>query len=215
MIRRHTSVFRSLLMLLDGVVALVVLGILSELRFGAAWETTLQASLRVAWAPMLLLYAAGWVALLYLEGQYRLRAQWRLRTEVMGILRAGAWMALLTVAALFLLDATDLSRLFLVALFPLQAAATIATRSVLRWWFSRLRANGRNTRNVLVLGTGPRAVAFARQVEDHTALGLRILGFLGDEPGDVPGDWPHLGPVASIVEVLHANVVDEVAICLP
>ena len=79
-IRRHASALHAFLMLSDASVALLVVGLVSQLRFGAGWGTALQRLFTPSWAPRLL-YAAGWVLLLYLAGQYRLRARWRLRTE--------------------------------------------------------------------------------------------------------------------------------------
>jgi exopolysaccharide biosynthesis polyprenyl glycosylphosphotransferase len=67
---------------------------------------------------------------------------------------------------------------------------------------------------MLILGTSDGAVRFARDVEQHTALGLRVMGFVGEAP-PVGSRWPYLGTIGSISDVLHDQVVDEVAICLP
>ncbi|MEO7118079.1 MAG: sugar transferase, partial [Candidatus Limnocylindrales bacterium] len=119
-----------------------------------------------------------------------------------GVIRAGIWMALISFTFLFYL-------------IPTQILATFLTRALLRWWYRRRRGAGHNARQVLVVGTGPAATAFARQIEDHAELGLRVFGFIGAAQHDVPGRWPLLGPIDDIERVLHSSVVDEVAICLP
>ena len=214
MIRRYASALRLLLMVTDACVALAVTAVVSQLRFGSDWQQALNLTFRPTWVPILA-YAVLWVGVLYHEGEYRLRARWTLRTEVAGISRGAAWMALLTFTALFLSDMKEVSRLFLLVLFPVQAAATIATRGVLRWWLARIRRAGKNVRNVLILGTGRQALAFSAQLAEHSALGLRIIGFLGDEADSLADPRSYLGPIASFEQVLHSQVVDEVAICLP
>jgi exopolysaccharide biosynthesis polyprenyl glycosylphosphotransferase len=72
-----------------------------------------------------------------------------------------------------------------------------------------------NNRNLLILGTGPLAVRFAHQMDEHTALGIRVIGFLGAEAPATREPWPWLGPVEGLVDLMHSRVVDEVAVCLP
>jgi hypothetical protein len=124
-------------------------------------------------------------------------------------------MALISGSVLFVFRLPDISRTFLVALFPAQWAVTLVSRVLLRLTFERLRARGYNQRFVLVVGTGQEALAFARKVEDHRELGLEIRGFLDDERGELPKRWTYLGRLDRIEEVLHTLVVDEVAVCLP
>jgi len=212
MIRRHASTLRALLMLGDALAALVVLAVVAHVRFGPDWDIGLPEELaRPGWA---ILYAAVWVLLLYLEGQYRLRARWTLRSEAVGIVRAGVWFGLLTTSALFLAHAGEVSRLYVVLLFPTQVAVTIVMRATLRWTLSWMRRHGRNVRNILILGDGPRAREFAAQVEVHSALGLHVIGFLGEGDGLESVRWRLMGQLADLKEVLHAYVVDEVAICV-
>jgi exopolysaccharide biosynthesis polyprenyl glycosylphosphotransferase len=53
-------------------------------------------------------------------------------------------------------------------------------------------------------------------VEDHRELGLEIRGFLDDgSPTELPTRWRRLGDLEDIERVLNAEVIDEVAVCLP
>src|SRR5207245_324885 len=62
---------------------------------------------------------------------------------------------------------------------------------------------------------GARGQQFAAKLEDHLELGLRVEGFLDDEEFELPRRWRYLGPMDRLERVLHDQVVDEVAICLP
>ncbi len=57
---------------------------------------------------------------------------------------------------------------------------------------------------------------FAAKLESHRELGLRVVGFLDDSPAfELPAGWDYLGKLDRLEELLHSQVIDEVAICLP
>jgi exopolysaccharide biosynthesis polyprenyl glycosylphosphotransferase len=214
MLRRHAFGFRTLLMLADGGLAIALLVVLSIIRFGEGWLEV--------WRPVLdqpvavaAGYGAAWVAVLWLHGLYRPRSRWSIRSEGLAIGRAVIVLALISGTVLFAFRMPDVSRLFLLVLFPTQWLLTLATRVALRLGFEWLRARGYNERFVLVVGAGPRAVAFAEKLEAHRELGLRVRGFIDDEITAVPPRWRYLGKLDSIERLLHDDVIDEVAICLP
>jgi exopolysaccharide biosynthesis polyprenyl glycosylphosphotransferase len=214
MLRRYASGFRTLLMLADAGLAFALLVALSIARFGENWLTV--------WRPLLeqpaivaVGYASAWVVILWLHGLYRPRARWSIRSEALAILRATLILGLITGTVLFAFRLPDVSRLFLILLFPSQWALTLATRVALRLVFERMRARGYNVRYVLVVGEGTRGQAFAAKLEDHRELGLTVLGFVDDERGHLQARWKHLGPIDALATLMHAEVIDEVAICLP
>ncbi len=201
-------------MLADAALAIFLLGVMSFARFGEAWLSTWEAVLLEP-AAFAAAYAAGWVVVLWLHGLYRPRARWTIRSEGLAIARSVVVMAMVTLSLLFVFRLPDVSRSFLVLFFPAQWLLTIASRLLMRWTFERLRARGYNLRFVLIVGTGARAQAFAAQLEDHRELGLKIRGFVDDDPRDLPRGWKYLGPLENIETYLYDDVIDEVAICLP
>jgi exopolysaccharide biosynthesis polyprenyl glycosylphosphotransferase len=216
MIRRHARSLQALLVAADALLAAGLLVVLSYLRFGAAdWAIYWRQAVR---EPLVFvaLYAVGWVAVLWFHGLYRPRARWSIGAEVGDILRATVVMAFASFSVLFIFKLPDVSRLFLLLLFPAQAVLALGTRATLRVAFERLRRRGLNARFVLVVGAGRRGQRFAEQISAHHELGLRVTGFLDDEVGDpLPNDWRLLGRLEDLQDVLHHVVIDEVAICLP
>jgi exopolysaccharide biosynthesis polyprenyl glycosylphosphotransferase len=96
------------------------------------------------------------------------------------------------------------------AVFAVQRALIFSTLRL-------LRRSGRNFRHAVVLGSGPRARAFASEVAAHPEWGIRIVAFLDE--GDVPHD-PSLAtePLRKLVdfpEVARSEVIDEVVIAMP
>jgi exopolysaccharide biosynthesis polyprenyl glycosylphosphotransferase len=117
---------------------------------------------------------------------------------------------------IFLLKLENVSRVFVLVLLIAQPIVTVATRLALRLFLGWMRDRGYNSRQMLIIGSGREAHEFAREIERHAALGLRIIGYLAGPGGSSRvGDRGVLGTVDQIEEVLHRLVVDEVAICLP
>ena len=214
MIRRHAIGFRTILMLVDGVLAAVALSLVSYARFGDEFYVRWLPYLSQPWG-LIALYAVSWVFVLWLHGLYRPRARWTIRSEALALARAGVVMSLLTLSLLFVFRLEDVSRSYLILLFPTQWLITLLTRIGLRIAFEKMRQGGYNLRFVVIVGAGERAQAFARKLEDHQELGLRVVGFLDDQRFELPGTWKYLGPLEGIEALLHHAVIDEVAICLP
>jgi exopolysaccharide biosynthesis polyprenyl glycosylphosphotransferase len=225
-IRRHIHAFRLSLMAADAASAAAIFVVASMIRFGPRWQGVwhnlgLEVPLAMAVA------ALAWTTVMWLSGLYRLRARLTIRTEMLDIVKAGLLIAVLTFAALYVFKIPQVSRLFLLLLFVAQLALTMASRVVLRRLLAGARERGRNTRHMLVVGTGRPAQAFAERIERHRELGLRVIGHLAVTERDGPAGHhgqaeprpnvtrPILGHVDDIEDVLHTRVVDEVAICLP
>jgi exopolysaccharide biosynthesis polyprenyl glycosylphosphotransferase len=234
-IRRHHAAFRVSLMGVDAVTAAATFIAVSLFRFGPDWPLVWT---RIGIDPTILIttYAATWIAVLSVNDLYRLRARWSIRREALDVIRAGSFLAVLTFSALFILKLPEVSRLFLLYLFPAQVVVTFLSRLILRWTFARARERGLNTRFVLIVGTGRSAREQADRIERHRELGLKVIGHLafsapavlngnhvngngagGDPDALAPGSLgrPIIGQLDEIEDILHARVVDEVVICLP
>jgi exopolysaccharide biosynthesis polyprenyl glycosylphosphotransferase len=217
MIRRHALAFRTTLMLADGGLAIGLAFLLSVMRFGRDEALPKLNSTLPDTRAMVLVFAVAWVVALWMHGLYRSRTRWTFRSEARDILRATATFAVATLAFLFVFKLPDVSRLLLLYLFPSMAAMAFLTRVGLRLLLARLRESGRNTRFMLVVGANERAQQFADLVECHQELGIKVIGHLKGTPTDngVVLTRPSLGTLDELITILHSEVVDEVAICLP
>jgi exopolysaccharide biosynthesis polyprenyl glycosylphosphotransferase len=207
---------RLALMLGDGITASLVFLALSFIRFGdgawmAFWSRT-GIDIRLA----AIIFGIGWVLALWYHGLYRLRVRWQLRTEAKDIARSTILYAAITLAGLFVVHRDNVSRLFLLAIFIVQPLVTFAERSILRVAFSEMRKRGYNARYMLVVGTGRLAEDFANLVEARGYLGIRVIGHVSVPLEAEPQvTRPILGTIENIERIFHANIVDEVAACLP
>jgi exopolysaccharide biosynthesis polyprenyl glycosylphosphotransferase len=218
MIRRHVTALRLLFMAADGLTAVGLFAAVSVHRFGTTNWLGVWTAVGVDGWFLAAAYGLAWVVATWLLGLYRLRVRWSIRSELVDLVRADILVAVATFTVLFLFKLPNVSRLFLIELFLAQIGLSVAVRIAVRLTFGWARSHGRNTRWVLVVGSGPAAEAFADRLERHVELGLRVVGHLalGDEltsPGSPAR--PVLGSADDIAAVLHEHVIDEVAICFP
>ena len=219
MIRRYAAVFHLTLAACDTALALLVVLAAVNIRFGrtAGWRpndvrTALpDTNLAVA------VFVGMWIGVLWMHGLYRSRALWTRRGEVAVVLRATLIQLVLTLSMLYVFKLPDVSRLLLIVVFPSLAIATVAIRMVMRQVLVFARDHGRNVRFMLILGANSRAEAFADLVECHPELGLVVIGHLKADAADVGTvlSRPLLGMLDDLEQILHSQIVDEVAICLP
>ncbi|TAM72930.1 MAG: hypothetical protein EPN50_04080, partial [Chloroflexota bacterium] len=215
MIRRHITALRLAMMAADLLSALFLFVIVSLFRFGPGWASLWDAA-GLDPLPAALVYATIWMATLWFINLYRLRARLTGRRELVDIVRAALLVALAVFSALFVFHLDNVSRLFLVEFFAAQVLVTIGSRTIVRAALRWARSRGYSTRFILIVGSGVQARAFAARVERRRDLGLRVIGYLAEEPGPgLVGQSRILGGLEDIEEIFHSRVVDEVAICLP
>jgi exopolysaccharide biosynthesis polyprenyl glycosylphosphotransferase len=136
------------------------------------------------------------------------------RLSVQACLTSG----LLLTGTLYLLHAEDISRMIVLGTVGLVTVGLSLRRLIYRMLLYRDFERGIGTRNVLIVGTGPEAVALRYYLESIRHLGYRFKGFI--ESG---GSDSHLsatsGDVVGTLDTLFQNVreqfVDEILFTTP
>jgi exopolysaccharide biosynthesis polyprenyl glycosylphosphotransferase len=152
-------------------------------------------------------------------GLYRSRRLSTLHTELFDVLKAMAINTACLVALSFLFSIQMITIRFLAIFWLVGTVLMSASHLALRTIAAQLRSRGKDLRHLLVLGTNPRAIEFARRIKANPDRGYRLLGFVDD---DWPGmfalnttDFKLVSDYAGLAEFLRRNVVDEVAVYLP
>jgi exopolysaccharide biosynthesis polyprenyl glycosylphosphotransferase len=151
-----------------------------------------------------------------LYGSKRLSSRW---DEVQDILKATTLGALLIATLGVAAREPMMDRSFLVVFWVVTTVTCVLSRMAIRSLLSNLRRHGRNSRNMVVVGTNARALAFVDGIHHRPELGYRILGFADD-------DWHGLDELRAaghkivsdlthLPDFLRLNVVDEVVLALP
>jgi exopolysaccharide biosynthesis polyprenyl glycosylphosphotransferase len=141
------------------------------------------------------------------------------KSEIIEVLKAT------TLAAVFLLLAARLLHIrmatprFVWVFWVSVTLLMILGRVVVRWFLEMLRAHGKNIRQMLILGTNPRALEFASRIQARPELGYRVHGFVDDDWAGVQNFLASGNSICcdftALPEFLRGHVVDEVAIFVP
>ncbi len=160
-----------------------------------------------------------WHAIFSSFGLYGSRRLGDRKGEAIVALKAtsAATLALGFVAACF--QARAITPAFLAVFWMAGATAIILSRLALREFLRRARMHGRNLRHLLIVGSNPRAVEFARAIESRPEWGYQLVGFADEEWSgnrefekngkSIVSDLEHFS------DFLRERIVDEVAIALP
>lgn len=143
----------------------------------------------------------------------------RPRAEMVNVMRATALATGIMLVAALLFHITMVTPVFLTVFWAVSTTLVVLSRLTLRYLLKQVRVRGRNLRLVLVVGTNPRALEFARKAESTPELGYRVIGF-ADDPWDGIGEVRKAGYVlaCSLEELpnfIRHSVVDEVVMALP
>ncbi len=119
---------------------------------------------------------------------------------------------------LYFMKYQHISRLFIFLIGVMTFVVLILERMLFHYVQRKIRLSGYNNRNVLVVGTGPRAREFTRLILSHAEWGLRIIGYVDDEPREEDArilEGQIIGTIGDIPRLVRENVVDEVIVAIP
>jgi exopolysaccharide biosynthesis polyprenyl glycosylphosphotransferase len=167
----------------------------------------------------LLVLILAWNQLFNYFGLYerrRLDSWWR---EWLDIIKAVSVSVLLLVSLAFFLSDHPVDKQVLFHFWMACIVLTVLGRSAVRFLLVWLRNRGRNLRYIVFIGSGPRAVDWAKKILSRPELGYRLLGFIDDDYHDSAIDRI---PKAQLLcdlnrfqKFVEHQVVDEVFIALP
>jgi exopolysaccharide biosynthesis polyprenyl glycosylphosphotransferase len=139
--------------------------------------------------------------------------------EIPDIIKATSFVTLTTAGLALLFKVGMISPEFLLAFWILATLFMCLGRMGLRITLAWMRRRGRNSRNMIIIGTNPRALKFANEIRMKPELGYRLLGFV-DEPWDglnhqhLEG-FPVISNLKTFPEFIRTFSVDEIVLALP
>ena len=205
--------------------------VLVTLSFGAASILAAYSDNRVSIAEFLSLrvkisncvifvaFLIVWHLLLRSYGLYRSKSVPTREADILEAMKAIALSTVCLGAGAVFFHIRLVTPLFLLLFWSFGTFLVAVSRISLRRTLDQVLQRGRNLRYVLIVGTNPRAVEFARRIKAEPERGYRVLGFVDD-------DWVMIGEheksgyalvcdTHGLPEFLRRNVVDEVAMYLP
>jgi exopolysaccharide biosynthesis polyprenyl glycosylphosphotransferase len=152
-------------------------------------------------------------------GLYASRRLGERRKEVLDVLKATSLGTLFVVAGSLAFQVTLAKPIFFLAFWTTVTITAICSRLVMRMMLASVRKNGRNLRDVLVVGANGRALSFVQKMLSHPELGYRVIGFVDQEwEGAVAvrdSGFELACDLEGVPQFLRDSVVDEVVMALP
>jgi exopolysaccharide biosynthesis polyprenyl glycosylphosphotransferase len=179
----------------------------------------LSVRIKISNALLFLGFVLAWHLIFRLRGLYRSRRIGLVVSEWWDVTKAVALGTLLLSALALLLHLEAVDRSFLLVFLLVSLVGTILTRSLLRMVLGEMRRRGRNLRNLVIVGCGPRGARLGAEIWKRPELGYMLLGYIDDLPP--PRSPLHgapeklLGKLSDVESILSSSEVDEVMICLP
>jgi len=159
---------------------------------------------------LLLLFASVWPLVFGITGLYRARRIRRTHEEAARVFAGCALGAVVAVG--FAVTSRGDFRFADVGLFwAIATAATLTLRGLRR----ALLAGKRHLRRVLVVGSGARALRASRELMLQSELPCEIVGFVDTSDRRGPIEYPTIGTLESLEQLLMRQPIDEVFIALP
>jgi Undecaprenyl-phosphate glucose phosphotransferase len=162
--------------------------------------------------PLVLLVAA---VCYRLAGQYHVHRLRRFREEMVSVAKGTALLTLLVIGAIFSVHSAYESRATVVVFSGLTAFSVLAARRLswvgIRW----LRTRGFNQSLAICVGTGRVARKTAHALRRASWMGIKVLGFVEDQPSRWTEDLHILGTTAQLPDFIEKYRVGHVFICLP
>jgi exopolysaccharide biosynthesis polyprenyl glycosylphosphotransferase len=178
-------------------------------------------SMRVKVGNILLFLALlfAWHFAFTVFGLYQSKRLGDRKSEVKDVLSATFLGTLAIALASFVFRIHMVTPVFLFLFWAASSSITVACRLALRKFLDLVRARGHNLRQIVIVGTNPRAVRFARTIEGKAELGYRLVGFVDQEWAGSQefrsAGYRVVSDFERFPHFLRERVVDEVALALP
>jgi exopolysaccharide biosynthesis polyprenyl glycosylphosphotransferase len=228
MIKEKEQIFRKLLMALDMIVVLLAFFMAFILRqnIHVIYRIDLFPDKHVMgelgsvfkYIHLLPFMLFAWWASLRVLGLYESFRRKSFFEIAWGIIKSAfiTIIAISTGAFIFKLD--FINRGVIILLFFTSCSFLILERFFIVSFLRRFRKQGHNSRNVLLVGTGPRAENFIKLIHKHNEWGLKILGLIDVDKGmldkTIYGEKV-IGVLDDIPSIIDEKVVDEVMFIVP
>jgi exopolysaccharide biosynthesis polyprenyl glycosylphosphotransferase len=159
-----------------------------------------------------------WCVLLHMNGMYKGLRTMTIPRALFIIIKSAFLTAVIFGAITFLFKLKFVSRVFFIAFLAISFMALSIEKILLFLVMRYVRKQGYNYRMLLVVGTGKRAGHFIARIKSHPEWGLKIVGVIDYEKGQLGRDIEGsdvIGTLDDIPKILHKRSIDEVVFIVP
>jgi Undecaprenyl-phosphate glucose phosphotransferase len=219
MLKKHSQVFLSVLLLSDTVVTAGAWMLAYVLRTHGGFIPLTRG------VPNLGSYIAALPVVCFLSvlsyryaGMYLPRREGSAGTETLAVFRGTVFALVAVLAISFFYRQSEYSRAIVVIFAVLTPIFLSFERFFIRAILRRIRVRGRNARKALVVGAGKIGQKLAEAVARNPWTGVRIIGYVDDRPERVGRRYAGaevLGSLEDTPEIIEKKEVDQVFLAIP
>lgn len=155
-----------------------------------------------------------WAGLLRYCGAYGPMRTKSFAQTLIPVLKGSSAAVIVLMTLLYAFKLEYVSRALIIVFFVVNSALLLAFKASVLLVTRYLRKKGYNFRTMLIVGTGRRALEFAKLIEEKKQWGVHVLGFVSvgrvEEPGPAPPRERVLGDVEDLERLITTVQVDEV-----
>jgi exopolysaccharide biosynthesis polyprenyl glycosylphosphotransferase len=159
-----------------------------------------------------------WCLTLYANRMYQ-SMRTRAYLEILwAVVKSAVATLLLLGTFIFLFKLNFMSRLFFLLFLGISFLFIWLEKTAIFMSSHYVRRQGLNTRRLIIVGTGRRAIEFIKKADQHPEWGFELLGAIDDEPGrgvHQVGRLGVIGTLEDIPRIFHREAVDEVVFVVP
>ncbi|MDP2689531.1 MAG: hypothetical protein Q8P48_05410, partial [Deltaproteobacteria bacterium] len=214
MLRENNRKIRTALQLTDLVIVAASFFLAYEAR--RQWDGVFV-PLRPLSSYMFLLYMILplWTALFSFNGAYGSIRTKSLYQTVKPLLKTTLAGGVVLMTILFIFRLEYISRALLLMFLMISGFLLVALRALILSFTQYIRRKGYNYRTVVIVGTGRRAEAYARALEEHREWGVKVIGFVELSDDSRAGNVRVIGTIENLETIITTLQVDEVVFVVP
>lgn len=164
----------------------------------------------------------GCLLFIFFAHLFGIYTSWRGRTLFSSFkLILSSWFitwAILIIIAFLYKDTENFSRVVVTTWAIAVPISLMFYRVIIRVALGNYRANGKNTKNIVVIGAGKVGQSVSQTINSNRWLGMNISAYIDDDEelkGSVIGKVPVIGKTSDVASLVNKYRFDEVYICLP
>lgn len=164
---------------------------------GSAWEQ---------YFLIFLVYILCWIISANLNKVYQSRRFMSVALESKQLIKAHLATFAVTLTSVTLYEPSMIHNRFVFYFEDTALCLTLIVHIIVRLMLQAWRSTGRNTRYVLILGSGQAAHSYLDKVKKNPQLGYKVVGYLAPERNGM--QIPYLGDYSNLESVMTMKIVD-------
>ncbi|HEX2956241.1 MAG TPA: sugar transferase [Chitinispirillaceae bacterium] len=183
-------------------------------------KAILSLEISIKYAVISMLVLAVWHTIIEGLGAYDLRKKGGIYDEILLIVKI-VILSTLILAVTGALTGTEFGNIGYLQRFSLLFLMSVTVSRAGFWYLTeKVSSKGQLKRNVVIAGTGKRALRYAKILSRNEHLGYKVIGFIdthvhSDEEKDASFLLNIVSDFANFKTYIRENIIDELLICLP